>query len=698
MGPYKVSKSINFDKPIIEAKYYHETLFVVTNTNELYTLDHNYVLKTKTKLLKNQPERHTYCNAYSIASSGISVPSDKILFCVCCVDGKVVPKFQKKIHDLEIVYTRHSQSGEYLVSAGNDGKVFVIDTTTKAIRYTLPKKSDYCSYANFSHFKIFLFVGYFNGENVLLNLTNDKIYSFKTDYPIECAKFFDDDKKLFLCDREGNSIIFDCMTFEIISKKVLFNEWISCVVLSQNKKFIIAGSRKNKLYLIDPYSNEIVRVVELEDEGMTSISIYDSYLLLSFANSTIKTIDLNYKKDDFSVHMNLKEYEKVKAVLDSNVFLYIDDDILKFKGAFEEVIQKAKELISKGRINEAVYKVAPFMEYKEFKHRIDLLFMQQDHIAKFIEAVDEKRIAEAYEMAQKYSVIHGLSYYDGLEKQWALSFAQARKIIEEDPLRGKAKAEELLSVYSKIPQKVELVKQLINNTARFIQAEMLIKKQEFVTYFNLVNSYTFLKDTVLYKKVESLAQSLYSKALLQYSNREYTLAKDTLLQLLNFPYYKGVAQKELNKINALIELESAISRDDKKRVYALLQQVECIGFVDSFIQYNQTFETLIQSALHRAQSGKIDEAVYALRNYIELPGLRSKIDNCMKLGYLCELKSADIDKKEVEIIIGKYKALFGLDDELKSIFIQKGYELEYNIFSKSTKAIPVKRYPASLLY
>jgi hypothetical protein len=53
MGPYKISKSINLDKPIIEAKFYDETLFAVTSTDELYILDENYVLKSKIRLLKN---------------------------------------------------------------------------------------------------------------------------------------------------------------------------------------------------------------------------------------------------------------------------------------------------------------------------------------------------------------------------------------------------------------------------------------------------------------------------------------------------------------------------------------------------------------------------------------------------------------------------------------------------------------------
>jgi hypothetical protein len=697
MGPYKISKSINLDKPIIEAKFYDETLFAVTSTDELYILDENYVLKSKIRLLKNGGERHTYSNAYSIAQSGICIPSDKTLLWASYSDKKVVPRFKKKLHDLEIVYTRYCQTGEYLVSGGNDGKVFVIDTITEAIRYAFPTKSDYCSYANFSILRIFLFVGYYNGENVLLNLTNDKLYYFKTDHPIECAKFFDDDKKLLLCDREGNSIIYDCVNFEIISKNALFTEWISCVVLSPNKKIIIAGTRKNKLYLIDPYENEIIRVIETEEEGMTSISVYGSNLLISFANATIKTIDLHHKKDEFSVHINLKEYDKAKAALDSNVFLYLDDDILKFKAAFEEVVQKAKELIAKRRIDEAVNIVAPFMEYKEFKHRIDLLFMQQDHIAKFIEAVEEKRLTDAYEIAQKYSVIKGLSHYDGLEKQWSVSFAQARKIIEEDPLKGKVKAEELLTVYKKIPQKSELVKQLIHNSAKFVQAEMLIKKQDFAGYFNLINSYDFLKETVLYKKVESLAQSLYSKALHHFTNKEYPLAKEIFVQLLSFPVYKKAAQKELQKINALIELDGAIHRNDKKRVYGLLEQVECIGFIDSFIHYNQTFENLIQTALQRAQAGKIQEAVTMLEDYIDYPALQSKIDNCIKSGYLSELREAIIDKNEAETFILRYKTLFGLDDELKNIFIQKGYETEYHIYAKSANTVAIKRYPKSLL-
>lgn len=696
MSAYSTSRYFNTLTPNIALKYYNDTLFLIDNEDVLFIFDSNYELKSKTKLIKNSEKRHSYCSAYSIINGMVSIPNDKTLILAEYVENKITPRFKKEVHIQEIMLSEFSNNGDYLVSSGAGGRVFIFDCKTKAIRYTFPYLPDYCSCATFSSLNIFVFLGYYNNENVLLNLTNDKLYQFKHDVPILCAKFFDDDKKLFMSDKSGNSIIFDCISYEIINKKALFNDWVSCVTLTENNKFIMAGTRQDKLYLLDPHKNMIVKMVELQNSGITCIDVNDDTLFLGFEDTTVHTIDLGYKKDDFSVHVELKEYAEAKEILDSNVFLLLSPDIERFKAGFEDILIQAKEFITKGRIDEALKIVKPFMDDSELRKKVDLLFMQQDHIASFIEAVENKNITKAYELAKKYVVISSLGAFTSLEKQWESTFAKARKILEEDDLRGKNKARELLEPYAKIAQKSELVSQLLNNVDKFAQAESFIKKQDFQSYFKLTNSFAFLKETLLYQKVKALAQSLYAKSLISYSKEEYVAANKLFTQVCQFPEFKVKAQKEINKIKAFVELEDAIKENNRKRVYSLSSEFPFLQFNDHFIKYNQTFEQDIRRAAHQAQYGSISAAITILGDYMELPALKNKIDTCLKQGYLRELREANICHEDIEQLILIYKSLFGLDNEIKNIFTQKGHEKEYQYFARSNASTLVKLYPKSL--
>jgi hypothetical protein len=682
MSGYATEKYMKLQNPLLEAKLCGDKLYLVDVQNYLYIFDRNHDLLSKVKLLKTSEQKHTFSNAFSVSCDYIAIPSGNNLVWAKYKDSKVVPLFKKALHDKEITYTHYCESAEHLISAGFDGKVFLMDVAKKSIRYIFKNKPDFCSCALFSKNKHFVFVAYYNGENIILNLKTDKIKHFKLDYPVEAGAFFDDDKRLFLTDREGNSILFDCIDSQVVSHNVIFDQWISCACISPNEKYIIAGSRKNKLYLVDPFKNEVLQTVVFEDEGVTSLSVKDAMLQLSFANGTVQIIDLNYKKEEFLISVELKEYDKAKAILDANNFLYLDDAMSQFRKGFEEVIVKAKELIAKRDIEGALKIVEPFMGFKEYKQSIDLLFMQQDHIAKFIEAVEKKEIDKAYALAKRYPVIESLNQYQNLEKQWEKTFVQARKILEEDDLKGKAKAKEILSLYERIPQKSELVKQLINNASQFAIADAAIKKQDFTTYFKTVNTFDFLRRTKLYERVENLATSIYNKALNEVSAQDYANAKKNFEYLLQFPYYKNKVAKELDKINVLAEFTNAIENDETFKVYDLVSKNQFLSFCDNFKNYNHKFEEKYNTALFHAQTGRIESALALLKEYLEIDSLKEKVANCMKLGYLNEIDRCSEKQLNKEGVLVRYNTMFGLDDEVYKVFCKKGFEDFYKSFAK----------------
>jgi hypothetical protein len=68
----------------------------------------------------------------------------------------------------------------------------------------------------------------------------------------------------------------------------------------------------------------------------------------------------------------------------------------------------------------------------------------------------------------------------------------------------------------------------------------------------------------------------------------------------------------------------------------------------------------------------------------------------MRLGYLKEIEHATLDEAKMQRVIGRYKTLFGLDEDIATLFYKKGLVEEFKTLAKSKNAIATKKYPPSI--
>ncbi len=692
---YITRKYFKLKSAVLEVKFSKDTIFIIDAQNIIYIFDNSFTLLTKTRLTKDGEQKHPFCNAFSISTHTIAIPAENIL-ALATYKERIIPISRSNFFEENIIFTTFCQNDTYILSADTKGKVHIFNHKTKTTRYVFNNQADYCSYAIFSSQNKFLFVSYFNKKNILLNLTNDIAIDIDYKHPIELASFFDDDKKLFMADRYGNSIIYDCVINEIIHCHAIFTQWVTQVVLSINKQFLIIATRDNHVYLLNPFTNTIIKTLELEDYGVTSMDIAGNILILGFTNATIITIDLENKKDEFALHLKLEEYQKVKEILEYNSFLYTDELVVKFKLAFNQVLDKAKCLITKNEHEQAITLVAPFMDFEECKKSFDTLFLQNDIIASFAEVIEINDISKAYALANKYHIIQSLGMYEILEKQWEITFAKAKKILEEDPLRGKDTAKKILSTYENIPQKKSLIQRLLFDTAIFSKAETYIKHQKFEEYFMLVKQFSFLKETLLYAKVDNLAKNLYTKALNYQKENNMQKARTTYISLLLFPKYAQNATTELKHLDLIHQFENFIASEDIQNIYTLIEKHMFLTFLPIFEQFHKKFEKVMENAIEYRDTGNIASAVCILKPYLQIKELQMKIDNCMKIGYLKQLEDKNFHDLARKSLLEKYNYLFGLDNSLKTLFQKKGFQDEYQEFQTSPTKISVTRYPDSL--
>ena len=695
MKSYATTQHFQFKNPIIKAHLHESLFYIIDCKNILYVMTKDCKQKLQIKLLNSDQELHYYAHNYSLAEGIISIPKANSVLCAKYKDDKVSVMSKNEYVGKDIIYTAFNNNAKMLLSCSMDGKASILHTHSKFHCYTFENQSDYCSSAFFSNKDIFVYIGYFNLKNKILNLKDFTLVEFKVKNPIEAGTFFDNDTKLFLADRAGNSMIYDCIDNEFISTKALFTEWVSCLVL-YSEKYILLGTRKNKLYIIDAFENELIATIELDSHGITSMTIKDGELLISYADSNFETINLNYLKQNFILHLNLQEYDEAKQILDQNLFLYIDESIKKFEAGFDKILAKAMELISHGKIDDALQAASPFLSYKKFKNQLELLFMQQDYIGSFIEAAEKNDIQSAYALAEKYHVIPTLGTYQVLEKQWEKTFALAKKAIEIDSLHGKNNAKAILEVYSKVAQKSETIKQLLNNSKMFVLADKLVKQQDFVNYFAMTKRFTFLQDTLLYKKMDVLAFSLKGKALQASTQNNIEEAKKIYSQLVVFPEYAVYARKNIQEIDTKIKLDSLIEAKDMTIIYDYVLKYHYLAYYDVFLKYHLYFERDFQNAQLSIEKNDTAAAIKTLSKYFPIRYLDKKIANLFKLVYLREIENSNLKECDTTRIILIYKKLFGLDNEIKDIFINNQMEKEFRYALKSIAQVIVHKYPKSI--
>jgi hypothetical protein len=258
------------------------------------------------------------------------------------------------------------------------------------------------------------------------------------------------------------------------------------------------------------------------------------------------------------------------------------------------------------------------------------------------------------------------------------------------------RAKEILSPYERVVQKSALIGRLLSNVGVFKKLDTALKKQDFALFFKLCDEYSFLKDTVLYKRVENLGLSLRDKALSFYNDGAYEKAEKTYKTLLYFPTYKEIALHEIEKVKQIIEFSNYVKKDMKASAYEMVGRNNFLSFTELFEELNRPFDEAMQRALVFAKSGNVNLVRNELTHFLEIKELHNKIDSCMKIAYLNQIEKCDFSLSERELILKKYNFLFGLDDLLKGLFDKKGYKEEYLEFEKAPQKIESMRYEECL--
>lgn len=566
--------------------------------------------------------------------------------------------------------------GQYILTGGTDGKVYMHSTKTGKILMTLKPKPDYISHITVDEKGVNLAYSAYDKSLIVLNIRHQKerLNTFVDD-AIEDSFFYNDSKSLYAIGREGNSYIYDLKTNEII-KKALFPCWPNCCVADSSGRFAIVGGRNGMIYVVKLADNSIFSSFKLDQKGISSLHIENSFLFIGFESGWLYMIDMYAFIDDFSQALTVKDFKTAKKYLDSNLFLAIHPMSEMFQEAWEEMLKEIINQFSTGNAASALEFATPFLSDEKNKKEFDFLLQKQKDFQKFAILVQKREFFDAFSMLEQAPYLQKTDSARKLEHYFTKSFTEAKKLISADPMRNLLKVQELLKPFCVVPAKKEMIHSLQKNYEIYLKADNLIKRKQFREYFILVSQFDFLKSEEVYKKICALAEASITKLKKLVYEGKYHDALDGIKQVIVFLPYKDQLIELAKETYIRQKLLDAIKKDNKQVVYELAAAYPVLETMPEFIVYDEMFDEVLSIAMQSVSSGNIKQVQEILSPYRKISIFKSKIKECVRqatFNKLCSL-FAENSLESAQKLADYYLREFGKDDEYEKLL--KQYNME----------------------
>lgn len=694
----KIIQSYQVQGSVIAIHSDQDSIFFTNTIGNFYRVDKTqWSLKRYALVSDMQAPLHTYQKGSSFSQNGqVGYSIKQGRHCALCQDIPALPSISEENtdkssasetemlsspsvslrgHDQRAeVMTFCGQKGQYLLTGGTDGKVYMYSTQSGKILMSLKPKPDYISHISVDKKGVYLVYTSYDKSFTILNLRQQKEHlNTYLDDVIEDSFFYHATKSLYAIGRDGNSYTYD-ITSNTFSKKALFPSWPACCVLEGSGRFAIVGTRNGTIHIVKLSDNSMFSSFKLDKKGISSLFIEESTLLIGFENGWLYVIDMHALIDDFSQALSTKNYKTAKRCLDQNLFLAIHPMSEIFQEAWEETLKEIITQFATGHASSALEFAAPFLSNCEHKKEFEFLFQKQKDFEKFALLVQNKEFFEAFSMLERFPYLNKTDSARKLEHYFTKSFSEAKKLLSADPLRNGPKAQEILKPFCVVPAKKEMIHSLYKNYEIYIKADEYIKEKKIREYFTLTNQYVFLTSEEVYKKVCAIAESSILKVKKLIEEGLYDNALQGIKQIAVFLPYREQLITMGQEIALRQKLLEFIRNDNIQSAYEIVTAHPMLESMKEFEQYDETFDGVLSKAMIAVGKGEIKLVQQTLSPYAGINIFKSKIKECVrqacfnKLSYLLSEKSLSA----AQTISSYYLKEFGKDDEYEKLHKQYG--------------------------
>jgi len=605
-------------------------------------------------------------------------------------------------HQGEIECVGIDPNSRYCVTCGQDGKVFIWVIKTGLLAFSMPPHSDFVTSIAFNDSGHWIATGSFDRTINLLNLSSMK-QSMKLigHGSVVVSMIFLPDIRLLSAEKDGGLIVWDIRTGRVIKRLQKMHDTITCMCISNDKRFVFVGTKLGYVGLYDMHSMELVKQRYLkESEEITSMAfIEDGFrLAIGTAQGNVRFYSLFGDQEAYIGLLRQHQYKPFYLAVEENPILFYSKPYELAEKMWEDIFSKARNYLEKGEKVNAKKILDLFSEKKKKNGLIAQMLGDYDKYAQFQTSVQEGRFPLAYSLSKQYPIFQESDLYRKMELQWKKMFSKAQELILG--VGGEEQARTLLAPYRGITEKTALIQQLFAEQRIYEYFRKVIVSRNFLKFFELVKNHPFLKEFSEYTTVMDYGDKLYIQAMKGYQNDDLLTAKKACEILIYFPDYSKEASELLESIKVTHLFLDAIASENYLNAFGYLASYPLLYETREAQKLESLWNKVFDQALHCALKGDIDALRKQFEFYLPIGAKYTSMGSVFAQCYSVQLEQklrAHALSSEIENGIRNYIGMFGVDDYI--IFFFNLYKREYttNMDLKMLKQGSLETWSPSML-
>jgi len=582
-------------------------------------------------------------------------------------------------------------SGKYIVTGGEDGKVFAYNIKTSKIAFVLPPHTDYVSTIAFSKNSQWIASGSYDKSITLVNLSTMKNPQKLRAHSSPLVKLnFLSASRLLSADKEGGLIVWDTKNAKLLKRLTKMNDTITATCISGNSHFLFVGSKLGYIALYDLETYELLKQRFIkESSSITSLAFHEDGFKLSVGTieGEIKFYSLLGDVSTLEALVYNRKFKAFYQEVENNPMLAYSDVYMAAEDEYETVLENVKKLLENSHSKEAKLLIKEFSEVSQKQSEINSLFRDFQQYQAFLTYIANKKYPLAYSLANQYPSFKKSKQFIALEKLWTKLFMQAQKLIAQKGAIDQAR--DLLAPFRGISDKTPHTQELFNNYQKYEFMKKIIGQKDFRRLFELIKIHPFLTEFPEYQNVLDYSDNLYIKAQQAYDDSDFHKAEQIANMLDPFEDYKDDVKDMLDSISVQYRFFDAIDLNDLERVFTLMETYPALYETDKAQELEMVWNSHVDKAYVHAAKGDVTAVNKELDDYMLINAKFIAIATIYQQCYIAQLERAIIKKMDIKAIedgIRLYIGMFGLDELIAYFFEQfkRRYPTEFDLEKQRT--------------
>lgn len=672
----KVVKNKSIAKPVILLKLYSEdnTLLVVDDETTIRFLDNNdLTLKDGFKAgIKHQNYR----------TNVVAFSNDKYYLASLSADAKESRLFNAKSKKLISKVDRHHGEAScvaidplnrFMLSGGDDGKVFAIDVKSGKLMFTLPSHIDTINDIAFSKNANWVATASFDRKisvyNIVTMTPKDRLKAHAA--PIMKIKFFHKNK-LISIDKDAKAIIWDIHTSKVIARLQGIHDDVRQMVISDDERFLFLGTNLGYVLVYDLHTYEPIATRFIKISSPITAMEFDgvnNHLIIGTEDGFLIYYDIFEGLEEIKTFLQNKQFEDIQDRVEKNPLLKYTSVYDLVSNLWERSLEKAQIALESGDTNKAQLLLNQFKDIPSKNKLIQKLFQDYAQYPKFLELAKSGKLALAYSLANACPVYKNTKLYQALEAKWKTSFAKAQKMMLNPKTMQAAK--ELLIPYRGISEKTKFIQELFTKSNIYMRLRESISKKDFKMAMQLIKQNPFLTELPEYTTLMNFADNLYFKSQGTLQKGELHEATKYLTILKDFDDFKDEAVNTLKEVEVKQKFYLAVKSNNMSDAYDAMTVLEELQETPEGQQLQNQWNEDLSTANTYAVSGDVIGVRKVLEKYLAISSKYMSLATIFSWCYISQLENAiniKMEKNTIEKGIKNYLSLFGETDQINNFY------------------------------